>query len=148
MWRTILVVALSLISAEARAQSRLAESTVTIERALTISTVRPLTFGRVAANGVPMSSAGSADAVIQVTGDPGRLYRVRLPAAIMTSTPGTTIDSFTIWSDTAGDISQSLTGRIDDRGQDRLRIGGALRRSSAIILSDVTAAIPVSVDYE
>lgn len=150
MWKAILCVgiAFSALPHKTLAQSRIADSAVTIERALTISTIRSFSFGRVPANGGTIPASGSTDAIIQVTGDPGRLYRVRLPAAIMTSTPGTTVDSFTIWSDNSGDITQSLTGRIDEEGQDRLRIGGALRRSSTIILSDVTAAIPVSLDYE
>lgn len=139
---------LSTVPLEALAQSRIANSTVTIERALTISTVRALSFGRAPANGSTVPASGSTDAVIQVTGDPGRLYRVRLPAAIATSTPGITVDSFTIWSDNSGDISNTLTARMDGSGQDRLRIGGSLRRSSTLVITDVTTAIPLSVDYE
>lgn len=83
-----------------------------------------------------------------MTGDPGRLYRVRLPAAFASSTAGVTVDSFTIWSDDSGDTSNTLTARMDGSGQDRLRIGGSLRRSSTLVITDVTTAIPLSVDYE
>jgi hypothetical protein len=38
--------------------------------------------------------------------------------------------------------------RMDLAGQDRLHISGSLRQSSGIIITDVTAAIPLSVDYE
>ncbi len=150
MWKIILGIgiAFSTLPHEVLAQSRLVESAVTVERALTISTVRSLSFGRIPANGATIPASGSTDAIIQVTGDPGRQYRVRLPAAIMTSTPGVTVDSFTIWSDNSGDIANTLTARMDGSGQDRLRIGGSLRRSSALVITDVTTAIPLSVDYE
>lgn len=148
MWKSLISLIILAWSGDAAAQSRLADSTIVIERALTLSSVRPLTFARSSANGGAPHSAGFEEAVIQVTGDPGRLYRVRLPETIATSTPGTTIDGFTIWSDSSGDISRTLSGRIDATGRDRLRIGGSLRHSSGIILTDVTAAIPVSVDYE
>lgn len=148
MWKCLFSLVMLAWSGEAAAQSRLADSTIVIERALTLSAVRPLTFARSSPNGGALHSAGFEEAVIQVTGDPGRLYRVRLPETIATSTPGTIIDGFTVWSDSSGDISRSLSGRIDATGRDRLRIGGSLRHSNGIILTDVTAAIPVSVDYE
>jgi len=150
MWKAILFIGIAFgtLPQVALAQSRIADGAVTIERALTISTVRALSFGRVSANGGTIPASGSTDAIIQVTGDPGRQYRVRLPAAISTSTPGISIDSFTIWSDNSGDISNTLTARMDGSGQDRLRIGGSLRRSSTLVITDVTTAIPLSVDYE
>jgi len=150
MWKAILYIGIAFcaLPKDALPQSRIADGAVTIERALTISTVRALSFGRVPANGATVPASGSTDAIIQVTGDPGRLYRVRLPAAISTSTPGITVDSFTIWSDNSGDISNTLTARMDGSGQDRLRIGGSLRRSSTLVITDVTTAIPLSVDYE
>lgn len=53
MWKAILCIgiAFSALPHEALAQSRIADGAVTIERALTISTVRALSFGRVPANG-------------------------------------------------------------------------------------------------
>jgi Domain of unknown function (DUF4402) len=150
MWKLGLILTLMLAApaGEALAQSRMADGAITVERALTISTVRPLSFGRTSADGVPLPSGVTTDAVIQITGDPGRVYRVRLPVAITTSTPDATIDSFTIRSDNSGDISETLTARMDQTGQDRLHIGGSLRQSSAIVITDVIAAIPLSVDYE
>lgn len=145
----LLGLALTVVFAgQAAAQSRTATGTLTVERALTISTVRPLSFGPSQVNGSIVASTGPTQAVIQVTGDPGRIYRVRLPATLATSTPGATIEGFTISSDNSGDISQSLTARMDDVGRDRLHIGGSLRRSGTIGLTEVTAAIPLSVDYE
>lgn len=144
----ILVIVLAAVAGDTAAQTRSTTGTITVERALTISTVRPLSFGPSQVNGSIVASTGPTQAVIQVTGDPGRIYRVRLPATLATSTPGATIEGFTISSDNSGDISQTLTARMDDVGRDRLHIGGSLRRSGTIGLTEVTAAIPLSVDYE
>lgn len=144
----IMVIVLAAVAGDTAAQTRSTTGTITVERALTISTVRPLSFGPSQVNGSIVASTGTTQAVIQVTGDPGRIYRVRLPATIATSTPGATIDGFTIWSDNSGDISETLTARMDGTGQDRLHIGGSLRRSSTLIVSEFTTAIPLSVDYE
>lgn len=144
----ILTFVLAAVAGETTAQSRTATGTIIVERALTISTVRSLSFGPSRGNeAIPISTAPT-QAVIQVTGDPGRIYRVRLPAVISTSTPGATIEGFTIRSDNSGDISQTLTAQMDGTGKDRLHIGGSLRRPSTLTLSEVTTAIPLSVDYE
>lgn len=138
----------AVLAGHAAAQSRSATGALTVERALTVSTVRPLSFGPSQVDGSIVSPTGPTEAVVQVTGDPGRLYRVRLPAAIATGVPGATIEGFTIWSDNSGDISQALTARMDGAGKDRLHIGGSLRRPSTLTLIEVTTAIPLSVDYE
>lgn len=149
MIRTLLcALAFAALAGQVQAQSRSAVSALTIERPLQVSTVRPLTFGPSQVDGTIASPTNPTEAVIQVTGDPGRIYRVRLPAAIATGVPGATIEGFTIWSDNSGDISRTLTARMDDVGHDRLHIGGSLRRSGTLVLTEVTAAIPLSVDYE
>ena len=144
----VLALFLTAVAGQAAPQSRPANSTITVERALTISTVRPLSFGPSRIDDSVVTPADPTQAVIQVTGDPGRIYRVRLPAMITTSMPGATISGFTIRSDNSGDISETLTARMDDLGQDRLHIGGSLNRSSTIVLTEVITASPLSVDYE
>lgn len=149
MIRTLLcAIALATLAGHVQAQSRNAVAALTIERPLQVSTVRPLTFGPSQVDGSIPAPTGPTEAVIQVTGDPGRIYRVRLPMAIATGVPGATIGDFTIWSDTSGDISQTLTAKMDQTGQDRLHIGGSLSRSGTLVLTEVAAAVPVSVDYE
>lgn len=149
MIQTLLcALALATLAGQAQAQSRSAVAALTIERPLQVSTVRPLTFGPSQGDGSIASPTNPTEAVIQVTGDPGRVYRVRLPTTIATGVSGATIEGFTIRSDNSGDIAQTLTARMDGVGQDRLHIGGSLRRSGTLILTEVTAAIPLSVDYE
>ena len=132
----------------AAAQSRPAQASLTIERALTVSRVRPMTFKEGEGEVDAVASGSSTEGIIEVTGDPGRVYRVRLPEEIATGTEGATIDSFTLRSDNSGDISESLTARMDAHGFDRLHVGGRLRRTAGLVITEVSAAVPLSIDYE
>ncbi len=95
-----------------------------------------------------ISGGAATEAIIEVTGDPGRVYRVRLPDMIEAGTEGATIDSFTLRSDNSGDISETLTARMDAHGFDRLHVGGQLRRTAGLVITEVSAAVPLSIDYE
>ena len=136
------------------AQTRTATGAIQIERALTMTSVQPMTFvaaprnlqGANGANGSE-DGAASAPAIIDITGDPGRIYRIRLPPSI-DAQGGGLIDGFRVWSETAGDVSRTLAGRLNDQGTDRLHITGALTHVSTLAFSDLRAAVPVRVDYE
>jgi len=69
----------------------------------------------------PAPAAGGC-AVVQITGDPGRLYRISVAAPVSTDPNAPPPAVLTIWSDTSGDISESQTGQLDANGQDTLRI--------------------------
>lgn len=69
----------------------------------------------------PVPAAGGG-AVVQITGDPGRLYRISVAAPVPTDPNAPPPAVLTIWSDTSGDISESQTGQLDANGQDTLRI--------------------------
>lgn len=143
-----LTLAFVMLAGAAEAQSRTGGASLTIERPLTVSTVRPLTFGPSQVDGTIQAKRVSTQAIIRVTGDPGRIYRIRLPSSVTAPSAGAVIEGFTIWSDNSGDISEVLTARMDDTGRDRLHIGGQLRNSGSLTLSEVTTAVPLSVDYE
>lgn len=138
----------TVLASPAMGQSRMATSSITVERPLSVISVRPMSFSATAMSANVPASSATGEAIIQITGDPGRIYRVRLPAMIEADTAGSSIDSFTIRSDNAGDISTTLTARMDDAGQDRLHVGGLLRRVGGLMVTDVRAAIPLSIDYE
>lgn len=146
----LVVIGVSLASGPAEAQSRRARATsaITIERALTVSGVRPMSFRETGGEIGALSLGGATEAIIEITGDPGRVYRVRLPDMIPTASEGATIDSFTLRSDNSGDISETLTARMDAQGFDRLHVGGQLRRTPGLVVTEVSAAIPLSIDYE
>lgn len=144
-----LALALSgLATGPALSQTRQATGTITVERALTVTGVRPMTFSEAGRQVDAVAGSQVSEAIIQVTGDPGRVYRVRLPADIDADDRGSTIGSFTLRSENSGDISETLTARMDERGLDRLHIGGRLRLVAGLVLTEVSAAIPLSIDYE
>ena len=145
------VAALTIHAAPALAQTRTATGSIQIERALTMSSVQPMSF--VAARRNIQAAAGEdsavgTPAVIDITGDPGRIYRIRLPASIEAETGEGLIDGFRVWSETAGDVSRTLAGRLNEQGTDRLHISGSLSHVAGVSFTDLRAAVPVSVDYE
>ncbi len=149
MKRTILLAMIATgLTSPVLGQTRPATGSLTIERPLTIVAVRPMRFDRADSGIDAVPSRSATEAIIQITGDPGRIYRVRLPETIDADDAGSLIGSFTIWSDNAGDISQTLTAHMDSEGVDRLHVAGLLRRVDGIAVTDVLAAIPLSIDYE
>lgn len=150
----VVIVGLSLCgaagaSAQSVETSPRVDATLTIERAMTVSSVQPMTFGRSAeASSLELGPSSSRDAVIRVTGDPGRVYRVTLPRIILAQPGDVPVTTLSIYSDNAGDITQTLTARTDSNGVDRLHVRGRLEAASGMSFSDVTSAVPVGVDYE
>ena len=148
MSRCLLILALMCAAGPAFAQSRPATAALTVERALTMTGVQPMTFDAGHREVDAIASSSVSEAIIEVTGDPGRVYRVRLPETVAADDAGTTIGSFTLRSDNSGDISESLTARMDANGFDRLHVGGRLIRAPGLIITEVSAAVPLSIDYE
>lgn len=135
--------------AVAVAQAENGSASLTVQRGLSISTVSPM---RLQPNepGVALSVTGSnlvdAPAMIQISGDPGRVYRIRLPQDEADQGVAV-IEDLKIWSATSGDISETRVARLDLQGHDLLRVSGRLR----IRLDDEgepVAALPLSIDYE
>lgn len=135
--------------AMATAQSVTGTGTLTVRRGLSIATVSPM---RLQPNepGLGLSVAGAnlvdAPAMIQISGDPGRVYRIRLPQD-ETDRDVAVIEDLKIWSATSGDISETRVARLDLQGHDMLRVSGRLR----VRLDeegDPIAALPLSIDYE
>lgn len=143
---------LASVSGPAQAQTGEAPSrasaSITIERSLTVASLRPMSFSPVSSHADIAAVAQSGEAIIRVTGDPGRLYRISVPRSVVAQPGDLTVDTLAIVSDNSGDITRTLTARMDGDGVDRLRISGMLRGSNDIRLSNVTAAVPVGVDYE
>jgi hypothetical protein len=148
----ILAAGLSLAAHSALAQSQdtaqRASASLTIERSLSVATVRPMSFNPVSSRtgGVVMTPSGPA--VIRITGDPGRVYRVTLPTRVVAGPGDLTVDTLTVISDNSGDITRNLTARMDSAGFDRLQITGLLSQQTGIAVTNVSAAVPIGVDYE
>jgi hypothetical protein len=118
--------ALLLSAGPSQAQSQQTESSIRIERSVGVTTMARMAFA--ADDGQPRpgetslagqrESMSSAPAVIKVTGDPGRAYRINLPASLRAPMSNATITRFHVWSANAGDISETLTSHMDREGQD------------------------------
>lgn len=148
----ILAAGLSLADESALGQSQdtspRANATLTIERSLSVATVRPMRFNPVSSNSGTIVTTRSEPAVILVTGDPGRIYRITLPPTVLAGPGDLTVDTLTVVSDNSGDVTRNLTARMDAAGSDRLQITGLLRQATGIVLTNVSAAVPIGVDYE
>lgn len=151
--RVILSLGLLLTAGPVLAQesdaTRRAGASLTIERPVTVAAVRPMTFSPIVSSGVRATvRAPAAAAIIQVTGDPGRVYTVTLPAWITDNPELYSVGSFTVISENSGDITQSLTAQMNAEGSDRIEIRGLLLQADGVTLTNVTTAVPVNVDYE
>lgn len=135
--------------AVASAQAENGSASLTVRRGLSIATVTPMRL-QPSEPDVALSVSGTnlvdAPAMIQISGDPGRVYRIRLPQ--QDADEGVAlIQDLKIWSATSGDISESRVARLDLQGHDLLRVSGRLR----VRLDDEgepIAALPLSIDYE
>lgn len=145
----LLSVLIAAAPAVASAQAQNGLATLTVQRGLSISTVSPMRLQPLESE-VALSVTGSnpvdAPAMIQITGDPGRVYRIRLPQSDIDQDVAV-IQDLKIWSANAGDISETRVARLDLQGRDLLRVSGRLR----VRLDDEgepIAALPLSIDYE
>jgi hypothetical protein len=135
--------------AVATAQSRTGTATLVVKRGLSIATVSPMRlppYGRGAGLSVTGANLIDAPAMIRISGDPGRIYRIRLPQDDADEGVAV-VEDLKIWSATSGDISETRVARLDPQGHDMLRVSGRLR----VWLygeGDLVATLPLSIDYE
>jgi len=145
----LIAVVLAGLPAMACAQSATGGGGLTVQQGLSIGTVSPMRLQPSTGDAglsVRGSNAADAPAMIQITGDPGRVYRIRLPQAAGDESMAV-VQDLRIWSATSGDISETRTARLDMNGHDLLRVSGELR----VRLDDEgepVAALPLSIDYE
>lgn len=126
-----------------------ARATLSVERSLSIASVRPIQLSPndpVATLSMRADIQPNAPAVISVTGDPGRVYRIRVPDTLTSVEGVALVEGLRIWSENTGDISSSRTSRMDFEGRDLLRVSGRLRPAAGA--TEPIAALPLSVDYE
>lgn len=145
MTRLILIIAATLLAPTAvLAQSSPASSTMTVENALTVAPTAPVRLKPSVVVGAPVAEgAALADAptVVMVSGDPNRVYRVRIPNASAYGDPR----GVRIVSDNAGDVSELGVSRLDALGQDRLEITAY---SGVLVEVEGRQTIPLSIVYE
>lgn len=151
MMRYSLIIALLVtgLSSPVLAQSASGAASLTVSRGLSVATVRPMRL-QLSPGDAALSVTGvtlaDAPAMIQISGDPGRVYRIRL-APVGEGATAAVIDDLRIWSANAGDISVARVSHMDLQGRDLLRVSGRLRVSENPA-ADAVATLPLSIDYE
>lgn len=147
--RALLLTALLLACASPALAQEPARATLSVERSLSIASVRPIQLSpedRFATLSMHADIQPNAPAVIRVTGDPGRVYRIRVPNTLSSFEGVALVEGLRIWSENTGDISTSRTSRMDFEGRDLLRVSGRLRPAEGA--AEPFAALPLSIDYE
>ncbi|WP_395945796.1 hypothetical protein [Brevundimonas sp.] len=144
----IVLASLGLAGAPVSAQT--ADASLTVQRSLSVVTVRPILLAS-PGRGTTLSLRALVDrdapAEIQVTGDPGRVYRIRVPRTLVSSDGRALVEDLRIWSVNAGDVSTTRVSHMDLQGRDLLRVTGQLRlEGSEAVLEAVS--LPLSIDYE
>jgi hypothetical protein len=150
----VLVIAIAAVlfagQAAAQSSSATADSSLTVQRSLSVVAVRAIQItspGKAATLSLSAFVDPDAPAEVRVTGDPGRVYRIRVPGSLIASDGVAIVEDLKIWSLNAGDVSTTRVSHMDMEGRDLLRITGQLRlegRDPAL----EGAALPLSIDYE
>lgn len=147
--RALLPTALLLTCASPILAQEPARATLSVERSLSIASVRPIQLSpddTVATLSMRADIQPNAPAVISVTGDPGRVYRIRVPDNLTSVEGVALVEDLRIWSENTGDISDTRTSRMDFEGRDLLRVSGRVRPAAGV--AEHFAALPLSIDYE
>lgn len=138
-------------AAHAQTPSPPATASVNIQNSLNVATIRPMRFeARANGGSLSVTASGLADApaMIQISGDPGRIYRIRVPRILTATGDVAMIEDLRVWSLNSGDISETRVGRMDSEGRDLLRITGQLRILRSSDGASTVTALPLSIDYE
>jgi hypothetical protein len=147
----LIVAALAVVavSSPCLAQSAGGGASLTVQRGLSMSTVRPMRLELSDEQvGITITASNMADApaMIQIAGDPGRVYRIRLPEAGADNGVAL-VENLKIWSANDGDISESRVARLDTEGRDLLHVSGQFHMRAGQDAEPI-AALPLSIDYE
>lgn len=131
---------MAMCATSAQAQSATGGAALQIHRSLSVATLSPMHLDRDReAVALFAQDAGALDstALIRLSGDAGRAYRIRLPERGQADWR-----DLSIWSANDGDISGGFSGRLDAQGQDPLRVTGRPSPNAGM------AVLPVSIDYD
>lgn len=124
------------------------DASITIREAVAISSMRPMRLQAIDADsGVSLGAVGGqadAPAVVQVTGDPGSVYRIRVPEAA--AAEGVVVEALEVHSLTSGDITGEGVARMSAEGRDVLTISGRLRLATADGVEN--APLMIAIAYE
>ncbi|WP_122464520.1 MULTISPECIES: hypothetical protein [Brevundimonas] len=151
---TLLIIALLGLASPALAEPRsetAARASLTVVRGLQVGTVSPMQLRprpgvRDDFGGLRARVAPDAPAVIRVSGDPRRAYRIRAPRQVVDRDRSVLVEDVAVWSANVGDLSHGGMSRMDAQGHDYLRISA--RYAGGATVSGGGSAIPLAIDYE
>lgn len=135
----------------ALAQQATATAGLRVVDSYAVSATQPMRLARTSglrASPTAPVSQPDAPAVIQVTGDAGQSYRVRVPRFVPASQDATVVEGVSVWSANAGDVSDTGMARMDAEGRDTLRVVGRLSLLGLESGANGVTALPLSIDYE
>jgi hypothetical protein len=157
-------------AAQAIPTQRAAEASVTILRPLSIAATAELSFGRLQPQGndkggtatisaappvtrttsgvSALSGGGETPAIRGIVGEPGRAYRVTLPASVAAIQGAYPVTAFRLWSANRGDITATGLSQLNSSGQDTLRIGATITFPKGSKQDIYTANVPITISYE
>lgn len=143
---------LGLATTPARAQQQAtATAGLRVVDSYAVSATQPMRLARTSglrASPTAPASQPDAPAVIQVTGDAGQAYRVRVPRFVPSAQDATVVEGISVWSANAGDVSDTGMARMDAEGRDTLRVVGRLSLLGMEGAANGVTALPLSIDYE
>lgn len=154
----------------ASAQAATAKARTIILRPITVAAVAELSFGKLVYTGsgqdgtviLPakppsrrvavrvnlLPNGGETPLLRSLTGEPGRIYRVGVPASVRTKSGNLLVSSFTLWSATQGEISRTRLGAFSAQGADSVRLGATLTVPKGTRQGIYAALVPVTISYE
>jgi hypothetical protein len=150
--------------------SRSGSASITVIRPLSVSVDKVLNFGRLQ----PQQNGANVSATIAATlpavrtsdrvsllsggtetpgrflirGEPGRTYRISLPASVASSPGNYVVNSFTAWTASNGNAGATISGQFNSSGNDTVQIGATIRFTQGAKQDVFTAAIPINIAYE
>lgn len=146
----ILTLVAGLATTPALAQT--ARGSLEVQRSLSVAAVHVISArpNDLSASLSVVSDAGGSEApsVVLVRGDPGRVYRIRVPDTLVSDQGVSIVEELQIWSVNAGDISTARVSHMDADGRDLLRITGRLRQDGSDQAGGVITSLPLTIDYE
>lgn len=152
MSRRVLVLALVLGLTAMPSLAQTARSSLEIQRSLSVAAVHVISArpDQLSASLSVVSDTSGSDApsVVMVRGDPGRVYRIRVPDTLVSDQGVSILEDLQIWSANAGDVSVSRVSHMDLDGRDLLRITGRVRQGGSTQKGGIITSLPLTIDYE
>lgn len=149
---------------------RASRGAITIFRPLSVAATANMSFGRLQPqgnaqpgtvvltsmppiqripNGISTLPGGAeTPAVRTISGEPGKIYRIIVPASAVSSQGGHLVNAFTLWTENGGNITTTRVGQLNASGTDVLRIGATINLPKGTKQETYTVNVPISILYE